>query len=205
MQLDRRRSRRRASAGKPCPRSPSISPLGGPRPGASVLAVPAVRAAPPRALVAVQRYGAGRSMVFTGEASWRWRMMLPAGDRSYDTFWRQAARWLALHRRRSGHADAPAVRHRPATAIRWRVSARDADFEPLRRRRGRRSRDRDRTAGSRSVRPPRRTRRRGDGCSWRHRGRTSAGVYRATAEVAGRPARRRSPRRRCWSAAPTAR
>ena len=35
-------------------------------------------------------------MVFTGEAAWRWRMMLPASDRSYETFWRQAVRWLAL-------------------------------------------------------------------------------------------------------------
>ena len=33
-------------------------------------------------------------MVFTGEAFWRWRMMLPASDPSYDRFWRQAARWL---------------------------------------------------------------------------------------------------------------
>ena len=47
--------------------------LGAPRPGAQVLAV--VRAPDgPRPLVAVQRYGQGRAMVFTGEASWRWRM-----------------------------------------------------------------------------------------------------------------------------------
>ena len=48
-----------------------------------------------RALVAVQRFGDGRSMVFTGEASWRWRMMLPTSDQSYERFWRQAVRWLA--------------------------------------------------------------------------------------------------------------
>jgi hypothetical protein len=34
-------------------------------------------------------------MVFSGEASWRWRMMAPSTDRSYETFWRQAIRWLA--------------------------------------------------------------------------------------------------------------
>ena len=74
----------------------STAPLGGPRPGASVLAVTAGPGGAARALVAVQRFGEGRSMVFTGEASWRWRMMLPSADRSYDIFWRQAVRWLAL-------------------------------------------------------------------------------------------------------------
>jgi uncharacterized membrane protein len=74
----------------------SVSPLGGPRPGAAVLAVTGGAGGAARALVAVQRYGEGRSMVFTGEAAWRWRMLLPSSDRSYDTFWRQAVRWLAL-------------------------------------------------------------------------------------------------------------
>jgi uncharacterized membrane protein len=73
----------------------SVSPLGGPKPGASVLAVTGGPGGSPRALVAVQRFGDGRSMIFTGEASWRWRMMLPSQDRSYERFWRQAVRWLA--------------------------------------------------------------------------------------------------------------
>ena len=108
----------------------SISALGGPRPGASVLAVTSGPGGAPRALVAVQRYGTGRAMVFTGEAAWRWRMMLPANDRSYDTFWCQSARWLALT------AADPVTLTPPASAspgddIRWRVTARDADFEPL--------------------------------------------------------------------------
>ena len=108
----------------------SVSPLGGPRPGASVLAVTSGPGGAQRALVAVQRYGTGRAMVFTGEAAWRWRMMLPASDRSYDTFWCQSARWLALT------AADPVTLTPPASAspgddIRWRVGARDADFEPL--------------------------------------------------------------------------
>jgi uncharacterized membrane protein len=74
----------------------SIFPLGGPRPGADVLAVTGSAGGAARALVAVQRFGEGRSMVFTGEAAWRWRMLLPSSDRSYETFWRQAVRWLAL-------------------------------------------------------------------------------------------------------------
>ena len=108
----------------------SVSPLGGPRPGASVLAVTSGPGGAPRALVAVQRYGTGRAMVFTGEAAWRWRMMLPASDRSYDTFWCQSARWLALT------ATDPVTLVPPASAspgenIGWRVSARDAGFEPM--------------------------------------------------------------------------
>jgi hypothetical protein len=83
-----------------------------------------------RALVAVQRYGNGRSMVFTGEASWRWRMMLPATDRSYDTFWRQAARWLALPATDPVSLTAPATAS-PGELITWRVSARGAGFDAL--------------------------------------------------------------------------
>jgi hypothetical protein len=68
--------------------------LGAPRPGARVLAL--IRADDgTRPLVAVQRFGQGRSMVFTGEASWRWRMRMPSTDRSYELFWRHTARWLS--------------------------------------------------------------------------------------------------------------
>ena len=68
---------------------------GRPRAGATVLArtlVPGRGASP---LVVVQRYGNGRSMVFAGDGSWRWRMMRPSDDRTYETFWRQTIRWLA--------------------------------------------------------------------------------------------------------------
>lgn len=73
----------------------SSAPVGGPRPGASVLAVTQSSNGAAVPLVAIQRYGRGRSMVFSGEASWRWKMLRPSEDRSYEYFWRQAARWLA--------------------------------------------------------------------------------------------------------------
>src|SRR5258706_635789 len=72
----------------------ATAPLGGPRPGASVLAVVAASTGVYPA-VAVQPFGRGRSMVFGGEAAWRWRMMRPATDRSFEFFWRQSLRWLA--------------------------------------------------------------------------------------------------------------
>lgn len=72
-----------------------VASTGQARPGAVVLAQARGAAGDTRPLVAVQRYGRGRTMVFAGEASWRWRMMLPSDNQSYATFWRQAGRWLA--------------------------------------------------------------------------------------------------------------
>ncbi|CAN5640731.1 Ig-like domain-containing protein [soil metagenome] len=109
----------------------AIAPLGGPRPGASVLAVTGGPGGVPRALVAVQRYGEGRSMAFTGEATWRWRMMLPSTDRGFDTFWRQAVRWLAV-----AASDAVAVQASPGGApgdtLPLTVLVRNAAFEAQR-------------------------------------------------------------------------
>ena len=76
-----------------------IIPLGSPRPGATVLATATGEDTAARPLVAIQRFGRGRTMLFTGEASWRWKMLLPSTDQTYDMFWKQTARWLA--------ADAP--------------------------------------------------------------------------------------------------
>lgn len=69
-------------------------PLGGPRPGATILAMTGVGGGGVRPLVAIQRYGSGRAMMFAGEGSWRWQMRMPSDDRTYETFWRQVARWL---------------------------------------------------------------------------------------------------------------
>ena len=105
----------------------SIFPLGGPRPGADVLAVTGGAGGAARALVAVQRYGEGRSMIFTGEAAWRWRMLLPSSDRSYDTFWRQAVRWLALPAPDPIAVTLPAGAS-PGETLSLRIAVRDAAF-----------------------------------------------------------------------------
>ena len=73
----------------------NVIPLGSPRPGATVLATATGDGASARPLVAIQRFGRGRAMVFTGEASWRWKMLSPSTDQTYDLFWKQTARWLA--------------------------------------------------------------------------------------------------------------
>jgi hypothetical protein len=69
-------------------------------------------------------------MVFAGEASWRWRMMLPADDSAYDTFWRQAIRWLSV-----STSDPIALSTSGGAAAGDRVTvtvqARDEAFEPI--------------------------------------------------------------------------
>jgi uncharacterized membrane protein len=104
--------------------------LGGPRPGASVLAMTAAPGGAVYPVVAVQRYGRGRSMIFAGEASWRWKMMVASTDRSYELFWRQSARWLS--------ADSPdpvavtvADALEPGDAASAAIDVRDASYAPV--------------------------------------------------------------------------
>lgn len=106
----------------------SSSPVGGPRPGATVLAVTQAGNGAAVPLVAVQRYGRGRSMIFSGEASWRWKMLRPAEDRSYDVFWRQAARWLASDAPDPVTVAAP-DNPVPGDSITVDLEARDAGFQ----------------------------------------------------------------------------
>jgi uncharacterized membrane protein len=107
----------------------SVAVAGGPRPGAQVLAVTGGESGT-RPLLVAQRYGNGRSMVFAGEAAWRWRMMLPSSNNSYELVWRQLARWVA------GGATTrieipPSAVALPGTTENIRVLVRDAEFKPV--------------------------------------------------------------------------
>ncbi|HXW05703.1 MAG TPA: hypothetical protein VD833_10760 [Vicinamibacterales bacterium] len=109
----------------------AIATVGTAKPGASVLAASSGPGGSRRALIAVQRFGEGRAMVFTGEAAWRWRMLMPSADRSYETFWRQAVRWLALPATDPVAVVAPAGSS-PGENLPLRVVVRNAAFEPIR-------------------------------------------------------------------------
>ena len=102
-------------------------PFGGPRPGAQVLAVTEGSGGAVYPMLAIQRYGQGRAMLFAGEASWRWKMLMPATDRTYETFWRQAARWLT-----TPASDPVMIRDVsgavPGDVVNLDVLVRDADF-----------------------------------------------------------------------------
>ena len=108
----------------------SVAPVGGARPGAQVLAVALTAGGNPQPLIAAQRYGQGRSVVFAGEASWRWRMMRPATDTSYETIWRQLARWI------TAGAQGPVAIAAMSPSVagvtdRISVIVRDEDFRPV--------------------------------------------------------------------------
>ena len=108
----------------------SMAPVGGARPGAQVLAVALTAGGNPQPLIATQRYGQGRSMVFAGEASWRWRMMRPATDNSYETIWRQLARWITAGAQ--GPVTIAALSPAgPGITDRISVFVRDEDFRPV--------------------------------------------------------------------------
>jgi hypothetical protein len=103
---------------------------GAPRPGAAVLAMTSAATGGAVPLVTVQRYGAGRAMIFGGEASWHWKMMVPARETAYDVFWRQSLRWL------TGEAPDPVSLTvtpvvPPGSDVPIDVAARDASFAPV--------------------------------------------------------------------------
>ena len=106
----------------------AVAPLGDPRPGATLLATTTAPGGVVRPLVAVQRYGRGRAVMFAGEASWRWKMMRPAGDQTYDGFWRQAVRWAG------GDATGPVAVTAAVdgSTITFDLQVRDAEFAPAR-------------------------------------------------------------------------
>jgi uncharacterized membrane protein len=108
----------------------SVAEVGGARPGAQVLAVALTAGGSPQPLIAAQRYGQGRSMVFAGEASWRWRMMRPATDTSYETIWRQLSRWITAGAQ-GPVTIAPMSPSVAGVTDRVSVIVRDADFRPV--------------------------------------------------------------------------
>ena len=105
--------------------------IGPVRPGAEVLAVspPGPGGGAERPLVVVQRYGAGRAMIFAGRASWRWRMQRATDDRAYETWWGQVARWL-VGRARERMTVMARGSGAPGDPVQIEVEVLDGDFRP---------------------------------------------------------------------------
>lgn len=104
---------------------------GQPRPGAQVLAISHDGSGDERAVLAAQRFGQGRSVIFAGEAAWRWRMMLPSADTTYQTLWRQLTRWLGAGAREAVEI-LPLSVTLPGLTEDVSVSVRDEEFRGVR-------------------------------------------------------------------------
>lgn len=75
----------------------SVNRLGRPKPGATVLLEGATAdGITSRPLLAFQRFGRGKTLVFAAQDSWLWQMDASIGvdDQTHETFWRQMLRWL---------------------------------------------------------------------------------------------------------------
>jgi len=82
------------------PQLSGTSLVRGAKPGADVLAVdPNARVGgKPAVVVAVQRFGAGHTMVLAADTTWRWSRLtrvLGRSDTLYARFWSQTVRWLS--------------------------------------------------------------------------------------------------------------
>jgi uncharacterized membrane protein len=73
-----------------------FNPTAGPKPGATVLAQASIRDAAGQSpvLMALQRFGRGKSMALTTDSTWRWRMGQEARNNFHELFWKQLLRWL---------------------------------------------------------------------------------------------------------------
>ena len=75
-----------------------LNPLSELKPGATPLLVGESDALDAEQVVlAHQRYGRGRAIAFTVHDSWQWQMQQSLEDASFETLWRQLARWLVSY------------------------------------------------------------------------------------------------------------
>jgi hypothetical protein len=83
------------------------------KPGAEILARhPTEKGADGKGMIllAVQRYGRGKSVVFTTDALWRWRLGQPSTSRGVELFWGNFFSWLNRDRDAGFYFDHPAIR-----------------------------------------------------------------------------------------------
>ncbi|RMD93666.1 MAG: VWA domain-containing protein [Calditrichaeota bacterium] len=108
------------------------NPLGPAKPGATVLAIhPLSDVNNPKIILAVQKYGAGRTMVFASSTSWNWQMQMPHEDLSHEKFWRQTLRWLALSAPEPIQLHVDKDTYQPGEQVTIKVDLRDSTFNAI--------------------------------------------------------------------------
>jgi len=115
------------------PQLQGINVTGPAKPGATVLAVHPTLNLGGEALpvIAIERYGRGRSMVIATASTWRWQMLLPHEDLSHERFWRQVLRWLAAASPTPLELSLDQASYGDGEPVTVRVRVVDSDFAPV--------------------------------------------------------------------------
>ena len=110
----------------------SINYLGPVKPGAVVLAQkPQDDFGDEEPLLAIQRYGKGRSAALATASTWRWQMLLPADDLRHERFWRQLIRWLAASTPQRVDIELDESRYAPGDEVTIPVNVYTPAYDPL--------------------------------------------------------------------------
>ncbi|MFQ5648647.1 MAG: VWA domain-containing protein [bacterium] len=108
------------------------NPLGRAKPGATILAVhPLSEPDNPKIILAQQRFGRGRSMIFATSSSWLWQMGMPHQDMSHERFWRQVLRWLALSSPEPIESHTDNATYIPNEQVTIKADVRDSSFTTI--------------------------------------------------------------------------
>ncbi len=79
-------------------------------------------------LLAHQRYGRGKVVVFPVNDSWKWQMRRPLEDQSHERFWRQMLRWLVDGAREPVAAAASVQLVEPGEQVELRALVNDSSY-----------------------------------------------------------------------------
>ena len=114
------------------PKLEGYNRVGRAKPGATILAVhPLSEQEDPKIIMAQQRFGRGRAMIFASSSSWHWQMGMPHADKSHERFWRQVLRWLALAAPDAIAAQTDKETYAPNQQVTLEVDVRNSTFETI--------------------------------------------------------------------------
>jgi hypothetical protein len=114
------------------PEIEGYNPVERAKPGATVLAVhPLSEIDDAKIILAQQRFGRGRAMIFATSGSWFWQMGMPSEDLSHERFWRQITRWLALTSPPPVEIHADRETYVPGENVTLKIDVRDAAFDVI--------------------------------------------------------------------------
>jgi hypothetical protein len=82
-------------------------------------------------VLAVQRYGKGRSAALATSSTWRWQMLLDVEDNRHERFWRQLVRWLVGSAPNRVNLNQGQNRFAPEEDVETMVTIYDSTYAPL--------------------------------------------------------------------------